>query len=144
MPKSPVLQTVGGLLVRDGRTLLGYRAGWKPLWPNYWDAIGGQVEPGETAVAALKREILEETGVAAADFRFLADIDVPDPDNSVGIMSSIFAVLRWTGGEPRNTCDEHTELRWFTPTQIAKLDRVVSHDYPALARQAVTLAQAGM
>jgi nucleoside triphosphatase len=52
--------TVGGLIVRsDGKILLvkSYK------WNNYFSVPGGHIEFGERAEDAIKREILEETGL---------------------------------------------------------------------------------
>ncbi|MEZ4358726.1 MAG: 8-oxo-dGTP diphosphatase MutT [Kofleriaceae bacterium] len=51
-------------LVRDGRgqILVTQRRADQSL-PNQWEFPGGKVEPGESPVAALQRELLEEVGV---------------------------------------------------------------------------------
>lgn len=41
----------------------------KPPYPGQWNGIGGKVEPGETVVEATKREIREETGIAASAYQ---------------------------------------------------------------------------
>ncbi|QAY79033.1 NUDIX domain-containing protein [Sphingosinicella sp. BN140058] len=46
----------------DGRLLLVRKAG-----TGVFMQAGGKIEPGETAVAALRRELLEEIGFALAD-----------------------------------------------------------------------------
>lgn len=50
------------VLVRDGRdrALLGRHANWEPGWMS---TIAGFVEAGESAEAAVRREVREETGV---------------------------------------------------------------------------------
>jgi 8-oxo-dGTP diphosphatase len=140
MSETPILRTAAGLLVRDGRVLLGFRAGWKPAWPNHWDAIGGRLEPGETPEQALRREIREEVGVEVDSIALLCEVTNPASANGPLSTSSIYAVLSWTGGDPANVCDEHSEIAWFTPAEIAGLDHLAGHSYPALALQAVELA----
>ena len=46
----------------DGEFLLAQRPEGKP-YPGYWEFPGGKVEPGETALECLKREIKEELDV---------------------------------------------------------------------------------
>ncbi len=58
-------QVVAGLLRRDGRGLLLHRAPTRRWYPDCWDLPGGHVEHGETAHAALQRELLEELGINA-------------------------------------------------------------------------------
>lgn len=59
-PDSPVVG-VGGVIVRDGLVVLVKRA-HEPR-RGEWSLPGGRVELGETLVDAVRREVLEETGL---------------------------------------------------------------------------------
>ncbi len=56
------------VLVRDGddRALLGRQGRWQEGW---FSTLAGFVEPGESAEAAVRREVLEESGVVIGDGR---------------------------------------------------------------------------
>ncbi|GGY03753.1 NUDIX domain-containing protein [Massilia dura] len=64
----PIDVAVGILMKPNGDVLLGQRPAGKP-YAGYWEFPGGKVDPGETILAALKREFMEELGieVIAAD-----------------------------------------------------------------------------
>jgi ADP-ribose pyrophosphatase YjhB (NUDIX family) len=56
---------VGGVVVAPGpRVLLVERS--KPPMVGKWTLPGGRLEKGETIVAAIEREVLEETGIRVA------------------------------------------------------------------------------
>jgi 8-oxo-dGTP diphosphatase len=60
---TPVTEVAAAVIQRpDGSFLLAQRPAGKP-YPGYWEFPGGKVEPGESAIEALKREIREELDV---------------------------------------------------------------------------------
>ena len=75
----PAVQVaVGVLIAADGRFLLTSRPAGK-VWAGHWEFPGGKLEPGETVVEALRRELHEELGItigAAAPWRTLV-MDYP-------------------------------------------------------------------
>src|ERR1700712_990102 len=54
------------LVDRQGRVLLQHRDELAPRAADQWGMVGGHVEPGEDFDTAVHRELLEETGIAAA------------------------------------------------------------------------------
>src|SRR5690348_16445080 len=62
-----VHKVVVGALVREGRVLLVHRRRDKRARPDLWDLPGGLMEPGESELDALTRELHEELGVLLAE-----------------------------------------------------------------------------
>lgn len=101
-------------LVRDGRVLLAHRHPLRRWYPDRWALVGGHVEPGERPDEAVARECREELGIAVRDPRPVP-ITISDP--TLDMLA--FLVTRWDG-EPVNAApDEHDELRWFGPDDLA-------------------------
>ncbi|NEY89887.1 NAD(+) diphosphatase [Tabrizicola oligotrophica] len=66
------------LVTHGNRVLLGRNA----VWPEgMYSLLAGFVEPGETVEAAVRREVLEETGVRVGPVRYLASQPWPFPAN---------------------------------------------------------------
>ncbi len=134
-----IAKTIGALFIsQEGRILLGLRAPWKRTWPCHWDTIGGRVEAGESLDQALVRELREEVGVTPTAYRLVAMVRERQPELYGKALHHVYAVTSWQGGEPANVCDEHTELKWFSVSEMALLTNIVDRDYALFARQAMT------
>jgi 8-oxo-dGTP diphosphatase len=132
-------KTVGALFIRDdGRVLLGLRAPSKKVWPLHWDTIGGRVEADESLDEALLREVQEEVGVTPTEYRLIATVRERQPEIYGDALHHVYAVTAWQRGDPANVCDEHTELKWFTVSEMRLLTNIVDSDYPRFAQQAIT------
>src|SRR5215472_12995827 len=56
------------LVLEDGRYLLQLRDDIPQIWyPGHWGFFGGAVDPGEDAIAALRRELREELDLAMTE-----------------------------------------------------------------------------
>lgn len=132
--RSDPVVTVGAFLLNaEGQFLLGLRAEWKKTWANHWDVVGGHVEPEETIEHALIREVSEETGVVPTSFEWIAAWPERRPDIHGNALHHLYLVTAWQGGEPRNICDEHSELRWFCPAELPDIPNLVDDAYIRLA-----------
>lgn len=113
---APLTHVAIALLVRDGRALLAHRHPGRRWYPDVWDLVGGHIEPGETPEQAVRRECLEEIGVAVGALHPL-----PITLTSTTVRVHAFLVTEWTG-EPTNLApDEHDDLAWFSPEQMEPL-----------------------
>ena len=85
------------------------------IFPGLWQCVTGGVEPGERAPAAALREVIEETGLDAADLEALFDLDqaVPfyDEGSDAVVVSAIFAARVRPDAVPR-VSHEHDGMRW--------------------------------
>ena len=65
-PNRKIVHVAAAVITRpDGSFLLGQRAP-DTFYPGYWEFPGGKVEPGESALAALRRELREEIEIGRA------------------------------------------------------------------------------
>ncbi|SCL65805.1 NAD+ diphosphatase [Micromonospora citrea] len=93
----------------DGRCLLGNNATW-PQTPGQrrFSCLAGYVEPGESAEAAVLREVREEVGVPVADIAYagsqawpfpgslmLGFLATADPEHPVQVDPAEIAYARW-------------------------------------------------
>jgi ADP-ribose pyrophosphatase YjhB (NUDIX family) len=107
-------RTVRGVSVaafRGRQVLLALRA--HAPWQGYWSLPGGRIERGETVAAAARRELLEETGLAATRLRFVRSFvavnDPADPQPGNRYFLSLFAAR--TAGDPAPGSDARA-LQW--------------------------------
>ena len=106
---------VGAAIVRGG-LLLAARRTSPPEAAGGWELPGGKVEAGETATAALLREIHEELGCRVVVDRWLGGAE---PIGTTYLLH--VAVCSVAVGSPRPGQD-HDELRWLAPNELDDVD----------------------
>ena len=124
MPPSPVIPVVCALIERDGLMLMAQRPPHKHLGLK-WEFPGGKIEPGESAEAALHREIREELGCAIEILRALPR--TTHAYEKIAIEMIPF-VARLAEGSAEPVAHEHVALRWIKPSELSKLDLPAADD----------------
>ncbi|MBN2446449.1 MAG: NUDIX domain-containing protein [Phycisphaerae bacterium] len=123
---------VRAIVVNDAGEILLQRRTDVPVWC----LPGGAVELEETAVEALKREVLEETGLTVLSAEAMGVYTGPEqqfayPNGDVVQCFAIaFIVRRWEG-QPRADGVEGHEVRFFPPDRMP--DNVVSIHHQTLS-----------
>jgi len=110
-PQRPIVG-IGVAVLRPGAVLLVRRGRTPNL--GAWSLPGGAQELGETAEAAARRELLEETALNVGPLHFAANVDSIhlDADGRVRFHYTILDfAARWDGGEPVAGGDI-TEVAW--------------------------------
>lgn len=129
-----VIHCAAGLVLRDGKILLGLRAPDSKTYPNVWDVFGGHVEPGETVEQALRRELGEELDITPIGFQLIARHVEPDPARNGRCLYHFFKVTAWRGPGPRLCGAEHSEIRWYGLDEALALD-LAAPQYRAMFKQ---------
>jgi 8-oxo-dGTP pyrophosphatase MutT (NUDIX family) len=133
----PVPLPVAGALVvdDDGRIFFQMRSPQRKLFPNTWDIVGGHVEPGETALEAMRREVQEETGWQVTVVLGVVGEYTWTGDDGIERTETDFLV-RVDGdlSRPQLEVDRHTSFRWLGPDDLDALDINEPVDGGALRR----------
>ena len=109
-PDCPVVG-VGGVVIRDGTVLL-IRRGSEPL-KGEWSLPGGMLELGEPLEAAVRRELLEETGLQVEPVAVVEVFDRIVPDGGrVRYHYVIVDYLCLLKGGTLQASSDVTEARW--------------------------------
>lgn len=118
-PQHPIVG-VGGIVIHAGRTLLVRRA--NAPHAGEWSIPGGAVEPGEPLVAAVRRELAEETCAEVGVLDLIEVFERIDLDPA-GKTRFHFVVLdylcEFLGGEPRAASDV-SEIAWAAESELEK------------------------
>jgi NAD+ diphosphatase len=109
------------MLVHDGgdRVVLGRQAVWPP---GRFSILAGFVEPGESAEAAVAREVEEEVGLRITDVRYVASQPWPFPQS----LMLGFVARAEPGQEIRVDPTEIEEARWFTRDELRTPDGLLA------------------
>jgi 8-oxo-dGTP diphosphatase len=108
---------VGAIILdASGRLLLIKRG--HPPGEGLWSIPGGRVEPAETDAAALRREVLEETGLHVSIGPLTGTVDRPGPGGVTYEIRDYYATV--TGGT-LTAGDDAADARWCTDDDLARL-----------------------
>ena len=110
-PARPIVG-IGVVVLRDASVLLVRRG--KPPNVGSWTLPGGAQEVGETAEAAARRELLEETGIEVGPLQLAGTVDSIRRDAEERVQyhyTIIDFCARWAAGEPQAGSDV-TEAVW--------------------------------
>lgn len=127
---------MGGAIVDDldrpAEILIGRRSAPEQL-AGQWEFPGGKVEPGESPLAALHRELLEELGVRV---RSGVEIAAAGPEGwpLAGTATMRVWFVQISAGQPE-ALEDHDELRWMPLADAAGLMGLpwIPADFPIVA-----------
>jgi mutator protein MutT len=117
-PERPLVG-VGAIVVDDDRVLLAQR-GHEPM-KGQWSLPGGAVECGETLVAAVAREVREETGleIAVGPLVELVERVHRDADGRVEYHFVVADYLATVAGGRLAAASDAADLRWVQESELA-------------------------
>ena len=105
-------------VVRDGKILLARSVRFPDA---FFSVLAGFVEPGETFEECVRREILEEVGIAVENLRYFGSQPWPFPHSLMVGFTAAFA-----GGELVLEEKEIAQADWFGPEEVVRL-RIPRH-----------------
>lgn len=119
------IEVVGAVLVKDGKILAAKRGESKSL-PGLWEFPGGKVEPGESPIDALHRELEEELKI---DVSVKHRLTTTNYTYDFGVVSLTTFYVELIGGDPVLT--EHSEIRWLALSELFDVEWAPA-DIPAV------------
>ena len=99
-------------IIRKDDTIFATQRGYGE-WKDYWEAPGGKVEPGESPVQALRREIREELDTEISVDRFLTTIEWDYPKFHLTMHCYMCSLLN-----DALHLNEHEAARWLSREEI--------------------------
>ncbi len=132
----PTRPLVGvGAVVWDGSRVLLERRGQPPAQGS-WSLPGGLINLGETAEAAVQREVREECGIEVTVGPVLGLFEPVqrDPDGRIRFHYVVIDFLAYYRAGELQVGDDAADLRWVKPDELA--------DYPLHPATAAMIARA--
>ncbi|MEU6548729.1 NUDIX domain-containing protein [Streptomyces sp. NPDC046915] len=124
VPAPGELWTVGAVILnRDGEAFAQKRSPYRRLFPDTWDIVGGHVEPGETLLEALAREVEEETGWRLRHVRRFLGATTWNGDDGAGLRHEADYLVDVEGDldHPMLEWSKHSTYGWFSPGNLDRL-----------------------
>ena len=109
---------VAALITREDGRILACRRRADQSHPGKWEFPGGKVEPGESAPAALARELSEELGIRPRSVRQVQQYEFAYPGKAP-LALVFFHVPAYEG---RMDASQFWEARWANPRSLPAYD----------------------
>lgn len=117
------------VIQNEGKYLLCKMASDRGVFPGQWALPGGGMEPGETIVEALKREIREELGEALEltniePWKFRDDVRIKTySDGKTEEIYMIYLIFDCLSTNRKiNFNEEFQEIAWVAPEDLKNMD----------------------
>jgi 8-oxo-dGTP diphosphatase len=107
----------------DGDRVLLVRRGHAPA-KGLYAFPGGRVEQGETLEQAVRRELLEETGLAAGPVDLVETLDIEREGSGASFRLHVFTARYLSGAAVAG--DDADEAGWFSLAEMAALPVIPS------------------
>ncbi|MFD5571226.1 NUDIX hydrolase [Streptomyces cadmiisoli] len=124
VPAQGGLWTVGAVILNHrGEAFAQRRSPDRRLFPDTWDIVGGHVEPGESPIQALTREVEEETGWRLRSVRRLLGTTSWTGDDGGGLRHEADYLVEVDGDLDRPVLEwtKHSAYDWFGPADLHRL-----------------------
>lgn len=110
---------VGAIVLDSAGRLLVIRRAHPPA-AGRWSLPGGRVEPGETLAAAVRREVLEETGLQVQVTEVVGAVDLPGPEGDVYDVTDFRATV--LGAASPVAGDDAAAVAWVDRAEFEALN----------------------
>jgi 8-oxo-dGTP pyrophosphatase MutT (NUDIX family) len=127
---APSDASVAIVVLDDARYLMQLRDERPGIFfPGHWGLFGGGVEPGESAEAALRRELLEELGIRIGDARYFTRFSFDFSYCGFGPVLRHYYEIRISASDVKSmTLTEGSELRAFDGGDLLRNNKVTPYD----------------
>lgn len=109
------IEVVAAIIHKNGRILAAQR-GYGD-YKDGWEFPGGKVQPGESAEAAIVREIREELRVTIKPEKLVTTVEYDYPTFHLTMHCFISSIV-----EGEIELVEHEDMRWLTPNALDEVD----------------------
>ena len=113
--KNISIEVVVGIIHNSNNEIFIAKRTKNQFMAGYWELPGGKVELDEDHIGAIKRELLEETGITVKDCRLVQKIQHTYPEKIINL--SVYSIDDYLA-EPNGL--EGQEISWVRINQLEK------------------------